>query len=48
MGKALESFEEAGDEDTPLKFRPLMAEFVGKLRQSLSDGMEYVVCPYRR
>ena len=43
--KAREKFEEACDEDTPLKFRPLrlMAEFMGKLRQSLSDSME---CEY--
>ncbi len=38
--KARENFEEACDEDTPLKFRPLrlMAEFMGKLRQSLSES----------
>jgi hypothetical protein len=41
MEKALDNFEEACDEDTPLKFCPLMAEFNGKLRQRLSDGMEY-------
>jgi hypothetical protein len=41
--KALENFEEACDEDTPLKFRPLMAELMGKLRRSLYDGME---CEY--
>ncbi len=41
MEKALENFEKACDENNPLKFRPLMAEFMGKLRQSLSDGMEY-------
>jgi hypothetical protein len=35
MEKALENFEEARDEDTALKFRPLMAEFMGKLRRSL-------------
>jgi hypothetical protein len=40
MEKALENFEEACDEDTLLKLRPLMAEFVGKLRWSLSDSME--------
>jgi hypothetical protein len=45
MEKALDNFEEACDEDTPLNFRPLMAEFImmGKLRQSLSDSME---CEY--
>jgi hypothetical protein len=45
MEKALENFEEACDEDTPLKVRPLMVEFMGKLRQSLYDGMdcEYVL-----
>jgi hypothetical protein len=46
MNKALENIEEACDEDILLKFRPLMAEFMGKLRQSLStlsDGME---CEY--
>jgi hypothetical protein len=41
MEKAPENFEDACDDDTPLKFRPLMAEFMGKLRQSLSDSMEY-------
>ena len=39
--EAPENFEEACDEKTPLKFHPLMAEFMGKLHQSLSDGMEY-------
>ncbi len=41
--KALNNFEEACDLDTPLKVRPLMAEFMGKPRQSLSDSME---CEY--
>ena len=40
MEKALENFEEACDMDTSLKFRPLMAEFMGIFRQSLSDSME--------
>ncbi len=43
MEKALENFEEACDEDTPLKFRPLMAKFMGKLCQSISYSME---CEY--
>ncbi len=43
MEKALENFEEVCDLDTPLKFRPLMAEFMRKLRQRLSDSME---CEY--
>jgi hypothetical protein len=41
----LENFEEVCDLDTPMKFRPLMAEFMGKLRRRLSAGMdsEYVL-----
>ena len=41
----LENFEEVCDVDTPLKFRPLMAKFMGKLRLRLSAGMdcEYVL-----
>jgi hypothetical protein len=41
--KALENFEEAcdSDEDTPLKFRPLMAEFM--VRRSLYNSKE---CEY--
>jgi hypothetical protein len=41
----LENFEEVCDLDTPLKFRPFMAEFMGKLRRRLSAGMdsEYVL-----
>ena len=39
----LEEFEEVCDLDTPMKFRPLMAKFMGKLRQRLSDSME---CEY--
>ena len=41
----LENFEEVCDLDTPLNFRPLMAEFMGKLRRRLSAGMdcEYVL-----
>ncbi len=43
MEETLENFEEVCDLDTPLQFRPLMAEFMGKLRRR---GMR--VCPYRR
>ena len=40
MDEALENFQDACDEDTPLNFCPLMAEFMGKLRRSLADSME--------
>jgi hypothetical protein len=43
MEKAHENFDEACDEDIPLKFRPVMAEFMAKLRRSLYDVME---CEY--
>ena len=41
----LDNFEEVCDLDTPMKFRPLMAEFMGKLRRRISTGMdcEYVL-----
>ena len=39
----LDNFEEVCDLDTPPKFRPLMAEFMRKLRRRLSDSME---CEY--
>ncbi len=43
MEETLKNFEEVCDLDTPLKFRPLMAEIMGKLRRRLSDSME---CEY--
>ncbi len=41
--EALKNFEDACNEDTPLKFRPFMAKAVGKLRRSLAVCLRRVV-----
>jgi hypothetical protein len=42
MDEALDKFEEQCEQDTPLKFRPLMETPVGKLRRSLYDRLKFV------
>ena len=45
MDEALEEYEEACDDDTPLKFRPLMFEAIKKLRKSLAYRMDCEFLP---
>ncbi len=40
MDEPLKNFEDACNDDAPLKFRPFMAKAVGKLRWGLADFLE--------